>query len=211
MVSRLEGGENMSLFVNGNNSVSDSYPLPYSKVVDLTGLDNNKWYPCQVTVGSKDKQPDFIQWLEKMIVSVPWINSNKVEYGTYGAGYIFASMTVKVATYGWGARPASFGYITDDFNVFVKDNKRVIACIASNNNNGVIFYLRGGEKYIIYTKAQVNISLHKNGLSQNDETFNVLDTEPENSTELIDLTKLQNKIGGVKPCYSSLPLLEEVA
>lgn len=177
--------------INFNNYAIDS-PLPYKKSVDLAGLDENKWYPCQVAIDKVIDESDFAEWLEEIIVFTPWGQSNSVSYGNNN-NEVFATMTVKATVSSWGIRSSGNGYIIDDYANFVKDNKRIIACKLSGNNNGIIFYLRGGAKYNICTGFNRKVTLYQNGFNNNGENFAILDAEPTNDTSLIDL---KSKLGG---------------
>lgn len=184
-------------YLNGNKlnlQIMNNGPFQYSQTVDLKGLDENSWYPVQVSQEDPSSQiPDFVLYPIEIIVYTPWAEQgNEVSWGTYNK-HAQANLSVKAVNYGWGARNSYFGYIFDRDFQHVTDNKNPIVFKFGLNNNGFILYLRGGEKYVVSVSQQCKITLFANGLNNHDESFPVVTSEPAYDDHLIDL---KTKLGG---------------
>ena len=184
------------LYLNGKGAEFGSepnQPLPMKHDIDLENYDQNKWYPYQV-VRSTDYygQLTFNDYLEPLVITAPFgLNNLNCSYAH--GGRVTASLTAIASDCSWGARNGSFGYLLDDTQQNVLDNTKIIALKTSFNNNGFIFYLRGGLHYILYTNLDRSGKLYSDGFTSNQESFPVLDKAPTNSSELIDL---RSKLGG---------------
>lgn len=180
----------MQMFLN-NKAVKEQVT---TKTVDLTKLDNNKWYPYRIYKISN------ITNLRKFEILSQLDNGGSPSYGTHGSNHgAFSTMTILAAENGWGMRSgddsvkANAGYILDANNNFISDNKKAIAVKISSNGVGIIFYLRGGLKYSVSYDSDLNSQLYIDGFQINNETYNPVTEEPSNDPSLIDL---KSKLGG---------------
>lgn len=176
------------VYINGQKLLTSSRNY---KMADLSILDNNKWYPYRIYKNqdlTNESDPGITD-LHKINIYAPLNISGSPSYGTYGTSKgAFSIMTVLAAENAWGIRSKNgFGYILDEDDSCVSDNKRCIAFKISSNRLGFIVYLRGGLKYQITFSSDLLGDLYANGLSINGETYNPTSDEPTNDSRLIDL------------------------
>lgn len=175
----------LSMFINGDLIT----PTKAVRIADLRSLDNDTWYPYRIRSTGQG-----ITQLTKVSVFADLDSSGSPSYGSHGSKKgVFATMTFLAAEFSWGVRTEGWGYILDENNNYVSDNKKCIAVKLSNNQLGFFLYLRGGLQYKITFNADLVGTFYANGLTQNDETYNPVTVEPNNDPSLIDL---KSKLGG---------------
>lgn len=190
------------VYINGQKLLTSSRNY---KLVDLSSLDNNKWYPYRIYKNpTLTSQSDLaITDLHKINIYAPLDISGSPSYGTHKNNGVFSIMTVLALENGWGIRrdqkntqnpDKNFGYILDANNSFVSDNKKCIAFQISMNQLGFIVYLRGGLQYQVTFDSDLVGALYANGLTINGETYNPVSDEPTNDPGLIDL---RSRLGGM--------------
>lgn len=192
--------EGKSLGLNPSYGFASSYA---KHTVDLTSLDENSWYPYSVNifdegVDTSKSLANEMRLISGHVTLTADGSSGTPYYGTYNNHGTFATMTVLVVNNSWGIRPDSSGYLLDDAVTGVSDNKRLMSMTFGNNNNGYIFYLRGGVKYVFTFNVDLVGTLYPTGINKNGEKFEVLSDAPQNSHFLIDL---KSHLGGVKLRY----------
>lgn len=140
LASRVTQTESSINSVVGDiNTLNNTTERKVTKRIDLTGWDNNKFYPLVIglDVNSKDK----------IIINRPLDGDyGRPSYGTHAGGFSM-NLTFEMSGSGWGSSPVITN-IFDYYKSYVAAGAKIVVDLGQiTESSGCVMGIRGGSKY----------------------------------------------------------------
>ena len=149
LASRVDQTENSITSVVGRVDVLDKTTVRVAtKVIDLVGWDNNKFYPLVINIGQNHKR--------KIEIDRPLGGElGKPSYSTHDSGFSM-NLTFEMSGEGWGALPAVTN-IFDYTKAWISAGAKIVVDLGQiTESSQCVMGIRGGSKYYVYLHDESN-------------------------------------------------------
>lgn len=149
LASRVDQTENSITSVVGRVDVLDKTTVRVAtKVIDLVGWDNNKFYPLVINIGQNHKR--------KIEIDRPLVGElGKPSYSTHDRGFSM-NLTFEMSGDGWGSLPAVTN-IFDYTKAWISAGAKIVVDLGQiTESSQCVMGIRGGSKYYVYLHDESN-------------------------------------------------------
>lgn len=140
LASRVTQTESSINSVVGDiNTLNNTTERKVTKRIDLTGWDNNKFYPLVIGIIQNNKN--------KIIINRPLDgNYGTPSYGTHTGGFSM-NLTFEMSGSGWGSSPVITN-IFDYYKAWTAEGAKIVVDLGQiTESSGCVMGIRGGSKY----------------------------------------------------------------
>ncbi|MCE8966474.1 hypothetical protein K0G04_19840, partial [Bacteroides fragilis] len=149
LASRVEQTEKSITSVVGRVDVLDKTAVRVAtKVIDLVGWDNNKFYPLVINIGQNRKR--------KIEIDRPLYSAlGKPSYGTHDSGFSM-NLTFEMSGSGWGGSVETTN-IFDYYKAWTSTGAKIVVDLGQiTESSQCVMGIRGGSKYYVYLHDEGN-------------------------------------------------------
>lgn len=140
LASRVTQTESSINSVVGDiNTLNNTTERKVTKRIDLTGWDNNKFYPLVITLNVNSKN--------RIIINRPLdANYGRPSYGTHNGGFSM-NLTFEMSGSGWGSSPVIIN-IFDYYKAWTAAGAKIVVDLGQiTESSKCVMGIRGGSKY----------------------------------------------------------------
>ncbi|MCS2835818.1 hypothetical protein NXV68_12655 [Bacteroides fragilis] len=149
LASRIEQTEKSITSVVGRVDVLDKTAVRVAtKVIDLVGWDNNKFYPLVINIGQNHKR--------KIEIDRPLDGAlGKPSYSTHDGGFSM-NLTFEMSGSGWGSSVKTTN-IFDYYKAWTSTGAKIVVDLGQiTESSQCVMGIRGGSKYYVYLHDEGN-------------------------------------------------------
>lgn len=149
LASRVEQTEKSITSVVGRVDVLDKTAVRVAtKVIDLVGWDNNKFYPLVINIGQNHKR--------KIEIDRPLNGAlGKPSYSTHDSGFSM-NLTFEMSGSGWGSSVKTTN-IFDYYKAWTSTGAKIVVDLGQiTESSQCVMGIRGGSKYYVYLHDEGN-------------------------------------------------------
>ncbi|MFK2019015.1 hypothetical protein ACIXFS_22100, partial [Bacteroides fragilis] len=149
LASRVEQTEKSITSVVGRVDVLDKTAVRVAtKVIDLVGWDNNKFYPLVINIGQNHKR--------KIEIDRPLDGAlGKPSYSTHDGGFSM-NLTFEMSGSGWGSSVKTTN-IFDYYKAWTSTGAKIVVDLGQiTESSQCVMGIRGGSKYYVYLHDEGN-------------------------------------------------------
>ena len=149
LASRVEQTEKSITSVVGRVDVLDKTAVRVAtKVIDLVGWDNNKFYPLVINIGQNHKR--------KIEIDRPLDGAlGKPSYSTHDGGFSM-NLTFEMSGSGWGSSVKTTN-IFDYYKAWTSTGAKIVVDLGQiTESSQCVMGIRGGSKYYVYLHDESN-------------------------------------------------------